>query len=160
MPGKGQRGFCKYVLDIEERSKGTVSPDQLHGFNNRVNSHRRHFFVVCYQGEANVDAMKVADRQLALNIEKAKTEMRIVDEMVKSFEEQTALIQEDVLRDCEDQKKLNAYNEALAQRLTSKANANNRMQTVMNFSSSLLGCMGGTGGGNVPIPPYPSGSVK
>ncbi len=157
---KGKQEFTKYVLNIEEQSKGTLGPDQLHGFTNRVNSRRRHFFVVCYQAEGNVNAMRVAESQLRLNIDKAKAEMAVVDQMVQSFEEQTALVQKDVLRDCEKQNELNAYNESLAKRLTSKGNTNNSIETALNFSSSLLGCMGGTGGILDTVNPTGSGSAQ
>lgn len=156
---KGNADYVKYREIIEAR--GALGPDQLHGFGNRINKHRRHFFQSCYQGEDNVNAMKVADRQLALNIDRARAEMRSVDEMVQSFEEQTELVQEDILRDCEKQKELNKYNETLAGRLAAKGNTNNKYHTTLNFSSSILGCMGSGGGGGLsPLNPLGSSSAR
>ncbi len=137
--GKANADFLKYREMIQ--AKGAISPDQLHGFGNRVNSHRHRFFKACYQASDNVRAMQVAETQLAINMDKAKAEMRSVDDMVKSFSDQTGVIQDDILKDCEDRRKLNAYNEALAKRNTSKADFNNRMQTMVEFGLSAGSCM-------------------
>ena len=157
---KSNKEFAKYKENIQE--KGNIGPHQLHGFGNRINSHRHHFYKSCYQSTDNVQAMETAKKQLALNMDKAKAEMKVVDDMMTSFTEQTELIQEDIKRDCEDQKRLNKYNEALARRNTSKASFNNRINTALDFTKSISNCMDGGGvfGNNVPTKPLRSASSQ
>ena len=154
---KADEDFGKYAATIQER--GVISPDQLHGFGNRVNSHRHHFFRSCYRGQDNVNAMKVADKQLALNLDKARAEMRSVDDMVQSFQEQTEKIQGDILADCEDQEDLNQYNEDLTKYLTAKAKTKNKMETVIGFTGSIMNCMGGLDSLLAPVDPT-GGSIQ
>ena len=155
---KSNQEFLKYKEIVQ--GQGAIGPHQLHGFSNKINSHRHQFFKACYQAPENTRSMEIADKQLALNLDRARAEMKSVDDMVQSFSEQTQLVQDDLLRDCEKQKELNAYNEALTERNTSKASFMNKAKSFMEFGSSVGNCMGLLEGKGslVPVDPDPTGS--
>ena len=124
------------------RQAAVVGPHQLHGLNDRINSYRRNFYENCYRSPENVQAMQIASKELTLKIDKANTEMGIVEDQLQSVHRQIAMTQKDTLRDCEGKKNLIDYNQALAQQITAKASFNNSSNHTRQMQQNRLVCVG------------------
>ena len=137
---KANEDFEKYQDSVLNRAN--IGPHQLHGMADQINSHRDYFYQSCVQAPENVKAVEIARQKLAVSCDEARVVNRTNHEILNSARDQLALIQEDILEECEDRKKLNAYNEQMANHISSSAMRNNRTRKVLRFTDNMLSCLG------------------
>lgn len=132
--------FQKYRENIYKRQV-IDDPTMLAGFNRRINSHQEVFFQGCHRDRTNVKMIGLAGDSYRLAINELETELQNSRSALESMELQTQKIQRNTLKNCEDQEKLNAYNEALARQNAEEAISLAQTQAALGAFGAIMSCV-------------------
>lgn len=131
--------FLRYKESIYQQSV-VQDPTMLPGFNQRINNHRRNFFEACYRDPTNVKMLGLLGESFQAAVLEIQTEMKNSRDALQNMDLQARSIQKNSLQNCEDQDKLNAYNEALAKQMASRAINMTRMQAALGTLQTIQSC--------------------
>ena len=126
---------------------GVVSLDQLPDFNQNVNRSENTFYRACLSNEGTRDKMQRAWERWQNALQTIKETIDMNNQAIKDFLAETRQVQETKLRDCEDQKKLLAYQEALAAQTAAQATTMAKRKRLLGLVGTIGQCMSPTGGG-------------
>ncbi len=137
---KANEEFIKYRDGIYQQSV-VADPTMLPGFNQRINNHRRNFFETCYRDPTNVKMLGLLGDSFQASVLEIQTEMKNSRDALQNMDLQARSIQKNSLQNCEDQDKLNDYNEALAKQMASRAINMTRMQAALGALQTVASCV-------------------
>ncbi len=138
--------FAKYREGIYKQG-ALNDPTQLVNFNNRINSHRKTFYESCFRSPENRKRVDLLGQTLKLAIDEINSNMKTADDALESFTRQSEQIQADLVKTCEEQKELQAYNERLSAQVAARGNSMTRQQLALGLITSIGSCQDG---GRVP----------
>lgn len=132
--------FAKY----RERLYGSgplSDPTQLVNFNNNINSHRETFYQNCYRTPENRRRVELLSSSLRLAISELQTAVTSSNEALNNFSEQIRTLQADTVRNCEEQKELQEYNERISASIAARGMSLARQQMALGMIGALQSCM-------------------
>lgn len=132
--------FVQYRDSIYQQSV-VADPTMLPGFNQRINNHRRNFFETCYRDPTNVKMLGLLGESFQASILEIETELKNSRDALQNMDLQARSIQKNSLQNCEDQDKLNTYNEALSRQMASRAINMTRMQSALGTLQTVASCV-------------------
>ncbi len=136
---QADKDFAGYRERIYQQGP-LADPTMLVDFNNRINNDRTTFYESCFRSPENRQRVNLLGQSLALAIEEIRANMKTADDALESLTEQTEAIQADVLRSCEEQEELMAYNERLAAQVAARGASVARTQMALGMISALASC--------------------
>jgi hypothetical protein len=150
--------FVKYKESVY--GNRVVTPQQLVNFNNRINQSRTTFYEACYRSPLNVAKMAELERQLRITIDGINAEMKTSNDILASMTEQIGAIQKDIITDCENKSKLDAYNESITNQVASRGRSLAMQKNLLNMVSAISSCQSpkGTSGDTTTRAPSASDS--
>ncbi|MEM7646485.1 MAG: hypothetical protein AAF203_06225 [Pseudomonadota bacterium] len=111
------------------------------GFDQRVQSAERTFYSSCISDESNRESAQLAGIQLQNAVQTIKENVDLNNQAISDFMDQTRKVQSTKVKDCEDQERLNAYNEAVVAQTTAEGSNLAKRKTSLGLVSAVNECV-------------------